>query len=323
MLRSAVGTATLLLIPILGATACQQDPYDWKLDPAQSSRQPSRHRADLYDRHAAAVLELAHGLVVPRPLDADENDATIVALAWESGGIPSSNGRSDLVMGLWPNGTPAGEVMLVRRPRAAYARLAKAMTVSDAAQRGRALRLLDVLESRRVGGVHSDPPYRGPERDEALVAVETLLRDPDPTLRESAAFIAHNLFQQDLRPTTSSVRSALSHETQPSAKAWLLWLYAARNPAPRELLAAATRGIEDPVTVAVAIQDLIREENRTDLEEALRQGDPTGRAGIGETLYRHAAPMPWAQDLIVAGLADPVPDVRARFAKGFLPPAAR
>ena len=48
------------------------------------------------------------------------------------------------------------------------------------------------------------------------------------------------------------------------------------------------------------------------------EGDAIGRAGIGETFYRHQSPMPRAEALILKGLSDPELDVRAHFAKGTL-----
>ena len=319
--------AAAAVLAVAGLPACR-GVQDWRFDPAQDSRRPDSFRDDRYDREAASVLERSGAVSVPRPLGSDRNEEAIVATAWES--LLRAPEGTQLVPGLMPNGTPAGEVMIVRRPRASYALLAREMADPARGRRTLSLRTFEVLESRRRGGVQSDPPYRGPERDAALVAVEGLLgREPDPELRASAAFTAFDLLQRETRPSTAAVRAALESETNASAKTWLLWLYAARRPATSDLLAAATRGVGDPATVAVAIHHLFVGQNRRVLEDALRRGDPVGRAGIGEALYRHSAlpsdaPLDWAEDLMLAGLADSEPEVRARFAKGVLrPPSPR
>jgi len=310
----------LLLVLLLSLFAC----LPWfsippmRMDPARMAEDPAAFRGDDWDRRAASLIDASRGTdllrLVSEPGTEREVVDTLRATSANAGDREALRARS-------PDRAPG--VLLIRRARAAYAAAADAMASDDATSRRWGIGTFEVVESRHRGGPSSEdpgPPYEGLERDVAITAVARILTsDPERGLRMRAVLLMRDMLPDHDEPSAEAIAEALAREEEDDeARTWLLWLLATRKaPAPL-ILDAAMHGYLDPVVVSVGIYGLFGEENRELLEKAYGEGDAIGRAGIGETFYRHQSPMPWAEALILKGLSDPDLDVRARFAKGTL-----
>jgi len=310
-----------LVLAVVAGGACVCIPFSTppaQKDPALLAEDPAALLGDDWDRQAARLVDESRDTnllrLVSRPGTEQEVVDTLRATTAKAG-------KREILHAMRLPHAPG--VMLIRRARAAYAAAADAMASDDKTSRRWGIGAFEVVESRCRGGPSSEdpgPPYEGPERDAAITAVARILTsDPERDLRKQAVWLMKETLPDHDEPSAEAIAVALAREEEDDdARRGLLWLLATRQaPAPL-ILDAAMHGYPDPVDVSVGIHGLFVEENRELLEKAYAEGDAIGRAGIGETFYRHQSPMPWAEALIRKGLSDPELDVRARFAKGTL-----
>ncbi len=314
MKRGVLLLAVIFTLTLVARRACVCTPQR-QMDPALLAEDPAVLLGDDWDRRAASLIDASRGTdllgLVSRPGTEREVVDTLRATSAKTGEREFLHAKSPLC---------APGVLLIRRARAAYAAAADAMASDDEASRRWGIGTFEVVESRRshVGG--PGPAVQGPERDAAVTAVARILTsDPERGLRKRAVRLMRDTLPDHDEPSAKAIAEALGREEEDDeARTWLLWLLATRKaPAPL-ILDAAMHGYLDPVVVSVGIYDLFVKENRELIEKAYAEGDAIGRAGIGETFYRHQSPMPWAEALILKGLSDPELDVRANFAKGTL-----
>ncbi len=312
-------TLVCALVLVFGALlGCRPDIFKprFEMDPALWAEDPSAFRGDDWDRRAATLVDSARGTRLLALVGKPGTEREVVETLRTTS---AREGASERMPGKFA--TAASDVLLIRRARAAYAAAAEAMAMEGTVDRQWGLDAFELVEGRRRTGSSEDtgPPYSGPERDAALSAVAHILTsDASAELRHQAVMIMEQVLPDHDEPSPEALAATLAKEEGDDHRTWLLWLMRTRKAPAGLILDAAMHGYEDPVTVSVGIHDLFVEENRALLEKAFTEGDAVGRAGIGETFYRHQSPMPWAEPLILRGLADPDRTVRANFAKGTL-----
>lgn len=315
----------IVLACACGLVGCRLlHPYDpippVESDPAIGSPDPSRLQGDAWDRRAARQIDTSRATNLTSLVTRRGTEAEVIERLRQA--VPRDPSSGFVPFGI--PGSPSA-VLMIRRARFAYAEIADALASPDPWDRHWAVEALDALEHAKLP--HVWRVYEGPERDAALVALTRVIAsEQDVGLRSGAIAVAHWHLEEESEPPTEAVIDAFFRESDPDNRRYLYWLLGDRRAPADVRLRAGMHGFDDPVDVCVGIDDVIVLGNLALLEQALATGDTIGRAGLGEAIYRQEDDMPWAEDLVLRGLADPEHEVQARFAKAAImvfPPTDR
>ena len=290
VLRTALAASCAVSLLLMAAAWMAFPPRMRRVDPALTTPDPRRFAATRGTKTQQKNSDSTHRCLPPPPP------------RWSRPALVQSLDEPALVM-------------LIRRPQATYRAATAAMQHANPGIRANGVEAVELLEERRGHAFRSGPAGQGPVRERALDQMRTLIADPDRDVRRTVVLCFVLASETSRLPDVPSLVSALE-SAKGETRGHLLEVLARRTQHADLILQFAVRGVDDPVAVSTAIRGLLTEPNRAALEDTFTRGDTVCRAGIGEAFYRDQSSMPWAEDLILHGLVDSDPKVRARFAKG-------